>query len=56
MYLGTYANLASCQNAIYEILAVKANPTGQRLPEVEKSIQAQLAVNRSFACIPVKKD
>lgn len=55
LFLGTYADLKSCQNAIYEIYATRQNAPGVRDPEIEKSIQIQMQNNTKFACIPVKK-
>ena len=55
VFMGTYADLPSCQNALYEIYATKMNIPGQRNLELEKVIQNQLKVDRSFVCVPVKK-
>jgi hypothetical protein len=55
LFLGTYANLESCQNALYEIHATRMNPPGQRLPENEEAIKMKLKYSNAFACIPVKK-
>ena len=54
-FLGTYADLASCQNAMYEIYATRINIPGQRDSEVDKNIQKILKVEKSLVCIPVKK-
>jgi len=53
--MGTYADLPSCQNALYEIYATRMNAPGQRNPELDKIIQNQLKVEKSFVCVPVKK-
>jgi hypothetical protein len=53
--MGTYADLPSCQNALYEIYATKMNVPGQRNPELDKVIQLQLKVDKSFVCVPMKK-
>jgi hypothetical protein len=54
-FMGTYADLPSCQNAMREIITVQMNPPGQRLPEVNESITLRLANQRFFVCVPVKK-
>ena len=54
-FMGTYADLPSCQNALYEIYATRMNPAGQRLPEIDKNIQNNLKFEKSFVCVPVKK-
>ncbi len=54
--LGTYANLASCQNAMHEIYAVKLNPPGMRMPEIEESIKLRMKYAKEYACLPVSKD
>ena len=53
--MGTYADLPSCQNALYEIYATRMNIAGQRSPEIDAVIQRQLKVEKSFVCVPVKK-
>ena len=55
IFLGAYANMPSCQNARYEIVATRLNPVGQRLPELEKPIQTSLQYDKTLICIPVKK-
>lgn len=55
VFMGTYADLPSCQNALYEIYATKMNIPGQRNPELDKVIQNQLKLDKSFVCVPVKK-
>jgi hypothetical protein len=55
VFMGTYADLPSCQNALYEIYATKMNIPGQRNPELDKVIQSQLKLEKSFVCVPVKK-
>ena len=55
IFLGTYANLESCQNAIHEIYVMRQNAPNMRDPEVEKSIQIQMQNNTKFLCVPVKK-
>jgi len=55
VFLGTYADLNSCQNALHEIYATRLNAPGQRNPEVEKSIQIHMKNNTNFVCVPVKK-
>lgn len=54
-FMGTYADLPSCQNALYEIYATRMNAVGQRTPEIDKIIQTQLKFEKSFICVPVKK-
>jgi hypothetical protein len=54
--MGTYADLASCQNALYEIYATRQNSPGQRSPEIDKAIQIQLKFEKSFVCVPMKKN
>ena len=54
-FMGTYADLPSCQNALYEIYATRMNAPGQRDPETDKNIQKLLKVEKSFVCVPVKK-
>jgi len=53
--MGTYADLPSCQNALYEIYATRMNIPGQRNSELEKIIQKQMELNKEFLCVPVKK-
>jgi hypothetical protein len=55
VFLGTYANLDSCQNAIYEIHATRMNVAGQRDPSLEPLIRDKIKNSNAFACIPVKK-
>jgi hypothetical protein len=55
-FMGTYADLPSCQHAIREIFTVQLNPPGQRLPELNESITLRLAGQRSFVCVPAKKN
>ena len=55
VFLGTYADLKSCQNAFYEIYATRMNAPGQRDPALEPVIQNKLKYSNAFACIPVKK-
>ena len=55
VFMGTYADLPSCQNALYEIYATKMNIPGQRNPELDKVIQNQLKLDKSFVCVPMKK-
>jgi hypothetical protein len=54
-FMGTYADLPSCQNAIREVYTLQLNPPGQRLPELNESINLRLATQRVFVCVPVKK-
>jgi hypothetical protein len=54
-FMGTYADLPSCQNAMREIITVQMNPPNQRMPEVNESINLRLANQRFFVCVPVKK-
>lgn len=55
LFLGTYADLYSCQNAIREIYTQKANPPGMRLPELEEGINITIKTQKQLLCIPVKK-
>jgi hypothetical protein len=55
LFLGTYADLYSCQNAISEIYTQKANPPGMRLPELEEGINITIKTQKQLLCIPVKK-
>jgi hypothetical protein len=54
--LGTYANMASCQHAMHEVYAVKYNPPGMRMPEVEESIKVRMKYAKEYVCLPVSKD
>jgi hypothetical protein len=54
-FMGTYADLPSCENAVREIVTVQMNPPGQRLPAVNESINLRIAMQKSFVCVPVKK-
>ena len=54
-FLGNYADLPSCQNAIREIYATQANPPGRRLPELEESINIRISTQKTHICVPVKK-
>ena len=54
VFLGTYSDLASCQNAIREIYAVQVNPPNKRLPELEESINFRVNTQKSYVCIPYK--
>jgi len=55
VFLGTYADLKSCENALYEIHATRMNQAGQRDPNLEPMIRTRIANSNAFACIPVKK-
>lgn len=55
VFLGTFANLESCQNALYEIHATRMNLPGQRDPAMEPIIRTKIQNSNAFACIPVKK-
>lgn len=50
-YLGDYKDQASCQSAIREIYAHRINPPGQRLKELESSIDLQVKNNKEFLCV-----
>lgn len=56
VFLGEYSDLGSCQNAIREIYTLLANPPGKRLPELEESITIRINTQKSYVCIPKKKD
>jgi hypothetical protein len=55
-YLGTYADLPSCQHAIREIFATQTNPPGKRLPELEESINLRVNTQKTYICVPTKKN
>ena len=54
-FLGSYADLPSCQHAIREIYATQVNPPGRRLPELEESINTRISTQKTHICVPVKK-
>jgi hypothetical protein len=54
-FLGSYADLPSCQNAIREIFLFRANPPGQRLPELNESINSRISIQKEYLCLPNKK-
>ena len=54
-FLGTYADLPSCQSVIREIHAQKLNPPGLRMAELEESINIAVKMQKSLLCVPVKK-
>ena len=56
VFLGTYVDLKSCENALYEIHATRINAPGEQNPAVEPAIQSKLKNSNAFACIPVKKN
>jgi len=55
-YLGNYTGLNSCQKAIRDIYSGRLNPTGEYLPELDKSIKFKKKKKKEFICIPVSKD
>ena len=55
-FLGNYTSMNSCQNAIREIYSGRLNPTGEYLPELDKSIKLIMKNKKEFICIPVSKD
>lgn len=55
VFLGTYFDFPSCQNAIREIYAMQVNPPNKRLPELEESINFRVSTQKSYVCIPNKK-
>lgn len=55
VFLGTYSDFASCQNAIREIYSMQVNPPNKRLPELEESINFRVSTQKSYVCIPNKK-
>jgi len=55
-YLGNYTGLNSCQKAIRDIYSGRLNPTGEYLPELDKSIKLIMKNKKEFICIPVSKD
>lgn len=50
-FLGDYRDLVSCQNAVREIYATRINPPGQRLKELESTIDIQVKNQKEFLCI-----
>lgn len=50
-YLGDYRDLSTCQAAIREIYAHRINPPGQRLKELEPSIDLQVKNGKEFLCV-----
>lgn len=42
---------ASCQDAIREIYAQKVNPPGQRLKELEPTIDIQVKTSKEYLCV-----
>jgi hypothetical protein len=46
-----FDNLASCQNAVREIYAQKINPPGQRLKELDQTIDLQVKTSREYLCV-----
>ncbi len=55
-FLGEYSSLESCKNAIREIYTVQTNPPNQRLPELNESINLRISMQKSYVCLPKKKD
>jgi hypothetical protein len=55
VFLGTYADLKSCENALREIYLTRSNAPGQRDPNIEAAVESKLKYSNQFACIPVKK-
>ena len=55
VFMGAYADMPSCQNALYEIYATRMNAPGQRNADIDKAIQQILKFEKSFVCVPVKK-
>jgi hypothetical protein len=49
-----FSTQSACQNAIREIYAQKVNPPGQRLKELETTINLQVKTSKEYLC--VKKD
>lgn len=46
-----FDSLASCQNAVREIYAQKINPPGQRLKELEQTIDLQVKTSKEYLCV-----
>jgi hypothetical protein len=42
---------AACQSAIREIYAQKINPPGQRMKELEQTIDLQVKVSKEYLCV-----
>lgn len=55
-YMGTYADLPSCQNAIHKIYEMKINPYHIQNPEIKKAIDLTVSLQREYVCIPKTKD
>lgn len=51
VHLGEFNSQAGCRAAVKEILLFKANPPGQKLPEVERAVDLQLTLQREYLCI-----
>jgi hypothetical protein len=41
----------ACKNAIREIYAQRINPPGQRLKELEETIDLQIKVSKEYLCV-----
>lgn len=50
-YLGTYQDIHACTNAIREIYANKLNPSGQRDPQLYKTVDMYMKGSREFLCV-----
>ena len=46
-----FDSMNSCQNAIREIYAQKVNPPGQRLKELEGTIDLQMKTSKEYLCV-----
>lgn len=55
VFLGTYVNEPSCQNAIREIYTLQMNPANQRLPEIEKAVDLKIQLQKNYICVPQQK-
>lgn len=42
---------SACQNAVREIYAQKINPPGQRLKELEQTIDLQIKGSKEYLCV-----
>ncbi len=46
-----FDSLSACQNAVREIYAQRVNPPGQRLKELEQTIDLQVKTSKEYLCV-----
>lgn len=50
-FMGDYRDLAACQAAVREIYAQRINPPGQRMKELDQSIDLTVRTSKEYLCV-----